>query len=122
MTAETNQTPVYPPGHPNHFVKEWREFLDWTQEKLAEMADVSQTKIARIESGERKLKTDFLQVLARVFNVPSSALLEVNPATKSGAQTASLLLEWNKLTESQRADVLKMVRALAGPDERVSAS
>jgi len=108
--------------HPPHFVKEWREFVGWTQEKLAEEAHVSQTKIARIESGERKLKTDFLQVLARAFKVPTSTLLEVNPATKAGAQTARLLMEWNKLTESQRADVLKMVRGLATPDEQASTS
>ena len=85
------------------------------------MVHVSQSKIARVESGERKLKTDFLRDLARVFRVPQSAFLEVDPSTKDGAQTASMLLAWNELTESQRADVLKMVRALAAPNDKPQA-
>ena len=85
------------------------------------MVDVHQTKIGRLELGKRELKTGFLKQLARVFKVPASALLEVNPATESGRQTASMLLAWNKLTASQRSDVLKMVNALAPPDGKQNA-
>ncbi len=85
------------------------------------MVDVHQSKIARVESGKRELKAGFLRDLARVFKVPSSALLEVNPSTEEGAQTASLLLAWNGLTKSQRADVLKMVRALSPNGDKSNA-
>lgn len=95
--------------------------MGWTQEDLADLVHVSQTKIARLESGERKLKTDFLRDLARIFRVPQSALLEVNPSTKEGAQTASMLLAWNELTEAQRADMLTMMRALAKKDGQSNA-
>lgn len=85
------------------------------------MVDVHQSKIARVETGKRELKAGFLRDLARVFTVPQSALLEVNPSTEEGAQTASLLLAWNGLTKAQRNDVLKMVRALAAPNDKSSA-
>lgn len=117
MTKDANQ----PDDQPKHFLREWREFMDWSQETLAEKAEVHQSKIQRVESGKRELKMGFLADLARIFGVPASALLEVNPATPSGAQTASMLLAWNELTESQRADVLKMVRALATPNDKPKA-
>jgi len=77
------------------------------------MVDVHQTKIARVETGKRELRAGFLKDLARVFRVLPSALLEVNPATKDGEQTASMLLAWNGLTNSQRNDMLRMMNALS---------
>lgn len=121
MSKDANQAPEAGAEHPPHYVKEWREFMGWSQEELGAMAHASQSKIARVESGERGLKTSFLRDLARVFKVPASALLEVNPKTESGAQTASMLLAWNKLTSGQRADVLKMVRALSSPEGKSNA-
>jgi transcriptional regulator with XRE-family HTH domain len=121
MSDDTNQSHAETSKNPGHYVREWRNFMGWSQEKLADMADVSQAKIARLESGERQLKASFLKDLARIFRVPQSALLEVNPATETGAQTAHLLLAWDRLTTSQRNDVLKMVRALSGPDDKADA-
>lgn len=122
MTDDANQPPADGDEHPNHYLREWREFMGWSQEELGAMVNAHQTKIGRIETGKRELKTGFLRDLARVFGVPSSALLDVNPATEAGAQTASMLVAWNKLTEAQRGDVLKMVRALGQPNDKSSAS
>lgn len=121
MSREPNHPRAGTSDHPPHYIREWRDFMRWTQEDLADMAHVSQSKIARIESGERKLKTEFLRDLARVFRVPQSALLEVDPSTKDGAQTASMLLAWNELTEAQRADMLKMMQAIARSDNGADA-
>lgn len=120
MNDDANHPPLGDDDHPNHFLREWREFMGWSQEELADMVSVQQTKISRVENGKRDLKMGFLRDLARIFGVPASALLEVNPATDDGKQTATLLLTWNKLTKSQRADVLKMVRALAPPDDKAN--
>jgi len=109
MTKTTNQNDGETDGHPNHYLREWREFMGWSQEELGEMAHVHYSKIGRIENGKRELKASFMRQLAAIFKVPASALLEVNPATEEGAQTANMLLAWNKLTGSQRRDVLKMV-------------
>lgn len=122
MASETNHPDEEPFEHPDHFLREWREFMNWSQEELAAMADVHYTTIGRIETGKRKLKTQFLGKLARIFGVPSSAILETNPATESGGRTAHMLLAWNKLTASQQDDLLKMVRSLTTPNDKASNS
>lgn len=81
------------------------------------MADVSLSKISRIENSKRGLKTGFLRELAAIFKVPPSALLDINPATEDGARTAHMLRAWNLLTSSQQADMLRMMRALTNGDD-----
>jgi len=113
MTRDKNHSRNETDERPTHYLREWREFMGWSQEELGEMVDVHQTKIARVETGKRELRAGFLKDLARVFRVLPSALLEVNPATKDGEQTASMLLAWNGLTNSQRNDMLRMMNALS---------
>lgn len=122
MNSESDRPPVEGDDHPNHYLREWREFMGFSQEELGEMVHAHQSKIGRIETGKRELKTGFLRELARVFGVPPSAVLEINPATEAGKQTATMLIKWNRLTPSQRADMLKMMSALACPDEQSNAS
>lgn len=122
MAKAPNHSPDETLESPDNFLREWREFMGWSQEELAEMAEVHYTTIGRIETGKRKLKTRFLRHLANIFKVPASALLDINPATESGGRTANMLLAWNKLTASQQADVLKMVRSLEPPASKADAS
>lgn len=122
MESETNHPGEDGAEHPDNYLREWREFMGWSQEELAEMADVHYTTIGRIETGKRKLKTRFLKHLAQLFGVPASAILDVNPATESGGRTANMLLAWNKLSPAQQGDVLKMVRSLAPPSDKSNAS
>lgn len=114
MSDKPNHSGDDDEGRPEHYLRQWREYMNWSQEELGDKVGVHQSKIQRIESGKRGLKAGFLRDLAQIFGVPPSALLEVDPSTEDGAQTASMLLAWNSLTNSQRGDVLKMVRALAG--------
>lgn len=113
MSSDANHSGGEPDAHPNHYLREWREFMGWSQEELGAMADVHYSKISRIENGKRELKASFLGKLARIFRVPASAILEINPVTEQGAQTAELLLVWSDLDPQQRRDVLKMIRALS---------
>lgn len=121
MANEPNHPADETIAHPQHYVREWRDFMGWTQEELAEMADVSLSKISRIENGKRGLKAGFLRELATISKVPASALLEVNPATEEGARTANMLQAWNMLTSSQQSDVLKMIRSLIPPSNKADA-
>lgn len=85
------------------------------------MAEVSLSKISRVENGKRGLKAGFLRELGIIFKVPASALLEVNPSTEEGARTADMLQAWNSLTGSQQRDVLKMIRSLIPPNDKADA-
>jgi transcriptional regulator with XRE-family HTH domain len=57
-------------------IAELRQSKGWSQERLAELLDVSKMTISRIESGKQDLTVSWLQRLARVFEVSALALLE----------------------------------------------
>jgi transcriptional regulator with XRE-family HTH domain len=56
-------------------VKELRERLDWSQEKLSERANLDTTYISGIERGQRNPGLNTLQRLARALGVTLPALL-----------------------------------------------
>ncbi len=56
-------------------VRALREKRGWTQEKLAEMADLDQTYISGIERGRRNLGFRNLVKLAQAFGVLGSELV-----------------------------------------------
>lgn len=122
MIDETNHPDAEPDEHPEHYLREWREFMHWSQEELGEMANVHFSKISRIENGKRSLKAGFLRQLGDIFKVPPSAILEINPATKEGAQTAELLQAWHDLDPEKKSNVLTMVRALSTKHPQGNAS
>lgn len=122
MAADANHPEDEPGPHPDHFVREWREFMGWSQEELGEMASVHYTTIGRIETGKRKLKTRFLRQLAEIFGVLPSALLEVDPSTPEGARTANMLIEWHQLNATEQDQILRQMRGLTRPDDKSNAS
>ena len=56
-------------------IRRWREERHWSQEHLAEMADVGVRTIQRIENGE-KASNETLMALAAAFNVDVAALTD----------------------------------------------
>ena len=57
-------------------VRELRHRLDWTQENLAEKADLNPSYIGQIERGTKKISILTLQKLARAIGVPIAVLLD----------------------------------------------
>ncbi len=55
-------------------VRKLRESKDWTQERLAEKADLDQTYISGIERGERNLTILSVTKLARALGTIASEL------------------------------------------------
>jgi transcriptional regulator with XRE-family HTH domain len=62
-----------------HFLKEWREYLEITQERAMGLLDWSQSKISRIENGRIRLTLDDLAAAAAAYNRTEFELLNVNP-------------------------------------------
>ncbi|AWY20483.1 helix-turn-helix domain-containing protein [Moraxella bovis] len=56
-------------------IRELRENLDWSQEKMAEQLHMSANGYAKIERGETKLKLDKLEQIAQIFNIDIAELL-----------------------------------------------
>lgn len=57
-----------------HRVRQLRNRKGWSQERLAEQADIQRTYLAEIELGKRNPSLKHLQKLAKAFRVGIAAL------------------------------------------------
>jgi transcriptional regulator with XRE-family HTH domain len=57
-------------------VRELRESLQYSQEKLAQIAGIDQADISKIETGKRTVGFIYARKLSRALNVPVSAFLD----------------------------------------------
>lgn len=95
-------------------IKEERLKLNLTQEKLAEMVDISATYLGQIERGERGITLENLVKLANKFGVTIDCLM--TDSYKSTAKEEILFKELHQLfdskTDSQKqlaVDVVKLI-------------
>lgn len=58
-------------------IKDLREDNDYTQQKLAEYLNVSQTTYSRYENGVLDIPTPVLKKLAKLYNVTIDYILEI---------------------------------------------
>ena len=58
-------------------IRELREQLEISQQKLAELLNVSRPAISQIESGERKISAEELKKLSEIFHIPLDNLLSL---------------------------------------------
>jgi transcriptional regulator with XRE-family HTH domain len=58
-------------------IKKIREHLDLSQERIAELLGINRVSISQIENGKRKISAEEIAKLARIFNMPSDVLLDL---------------------------------------------
>lgn len=92
-------------------IRQRRESLGLSQEKLGEMVGLSQNTVSRLETGETRLNSDHLEALARFFGCHVIDLLVLPPerATEQALRDA-----FQALSLHHQVLALEMVRALAG--------
>ena len=59
---------------------------DYTQKQLADIAGVSESAIGMYERGQREPSFETLEVIADIFNVQMSDLIDYDPDAKKAAQ------------------------------------
>jgi len=101
--------PVPKPKRPRtkHFLAEWREFRDITQERAIERLGWSQSKLSRIENGKTPYSQDDLEAAAVAYDCSVVELLTVNPL-KEG-QVVDLM---RLIRDRDEATVLAILRGL----------
>lgn len=62
-----------------HFIKDWRELKNMTQEQLAAAIGSTSASISRIENGAQPYTQDSLEAIARVLDVSPADLLASAP-------------------------------------------
>jgi phage repressor protein C with HTH and peptisase S24 domain len=77
------------------FIKEWRKYRGLTQEQLADMIDMSNSNLSRIESGAVRYTSDSLEMIAHALAVDVTDLLSRGPSDglNPGDTTPSLTLD-----------------------------
>jgi transcriptional regulator with XRE-family HTH domain len=70
-------------------VKDLREGLGMSQQKLADMLDVARPTISQIESGDRKICADEIVKLSQVFNISTDMLLDMKKSPEVALEEAA---------------------------------
>lgn len=101
----------------DHFLREWREYRELTQEELAAAMrpPTVASVISLLESGNRGLSNKWLERLAPVLRTKKGFILDVNPYDTSN----SVLEIWNDIPESERSRAIGYLEALKGKKPEV---
>ncbi len=73
-------------------VRQLRETRQWSQEQLAEVADLNRSYVGEIERGRVVASILTVEKIAAAFGVPSSRLLEQSEASMSGSLVKGIAL------------------------------
>lgn len=90
-----------------HFLKEWREYLNLTQEAAADRIGVTQSKLSRIEGYKTPYDQDFLEEAAIAYGVSTASLIMRDPTDKDSIWTIQEQLL--KATPEQQHEILYIV-------------
>lgn len=88
-------------------IRKWREYLGFSQENIADCLGLHRPSVSMIEAGQRKVSSDELGKLAKVFRIPVAALL--GEGSQLDDKTASLVA---CLDEADRKELLTFAEYL----------
>lgn len=92
-----------------HFLKEWREYRQLTQEQAIGRLGWSQSKISRIEAGQTPYNQDDLEAAKDAYDCEIWQLISVNPF-KEGEVVDLLRL----IDDKNRDQAIRILKAIAG--------
>lgn len=90
-------------------VRKYRKARNWSQAKLAEAIDISPVFMTHIEQGSRGASMETIELLARCFEIPYTALFEEENAPTANYSEMLFNLE-KDLKEKLNADICECVK------------
>jgi len=99
-----------------HRLREAREYLGLSQEDVAKALKVPRSAVSHVETGQRRVDALELKRLAGLYQRPLSELtgeVEFDAAPKPSPAIAHLARAAKKLTEADRAELLRFAEFLA---------
>lgn len=96
-----------PRDEPKHFLAEWREFREMTQEQLAEAVGTDKSVISLLEDRKRGLSNKWLHKLARALKTTPGAILDYDP----NMVPTALLEIWAGIPDEDRAKATSILEA-----------
>lgn len=90
--AKDRVKPIPKPSKPRHYVREWRQYRNLTQEQLAERIGKTHGAISQLERGLTDYTQGMLEALAYALSCEPSDLLGINPLVEGKVVDISVLL------------------------------
>lgn len=100
MTKATNRPPRVAGARPSHFVREWRKFRGYSQERLAEMVGVTHGAISQLETGKTHYTQAMLEALAEALMTEPASLLMRDPTAQDAIWSI-----WERAKPAQRRQI-----------------
>lgn len=89
------------------FIRQWREFRGYSQEKLGDMLDTSGSMISRIENGNTPYTQDVLEALAEALMTDPASLLMRDPTNPE-----ALWSIWDQAKDGQKKMIEEVARTI----------
>lgn len=96
--------------HRRWYLREWRKFRGYTQDRLAEMTGLSKPYISQLERGDRQYTQELLEVFARALHCTAPDLIMRDPTDPEGLWSI-----WDTLLPVERQQAVSVLKALKGP-------
>lgn len=93
--------------HPGHYIREWRESLELSQERVAERVGMSVPQVSKIENGKQGYRQETLELFANALGCEPADLLRPPNAPKD-----ELAMYVMALSEKRRKRALAVLKAL----------
>lgn len=94
---------------PRHYLKEWREFAEISQDELAERVGTTKSVISLLENGHRGLSDKWAYKLADAMKVRAGWILDFDPTEVP----TDVLRTWLDIAAGDRPQALKVLRSFA---------
>lgn len=95
-------------SRPKHFIREWRQFKGYTQERLAALVDMSTSSISQLERGQQGYTEDSLARIADALGCLPGDLLTRDP-NKPEDHLWRII---NGMPAAEKAQAIRLVKAL----------
>ena len=95
-TVRSHPKPVYGP----HFLREWREYRDYTLEEAGEAVGISHAQLGRIERRLQKYNQELLEALAELYRTEPASLIMRNPQNPEGIWSI-----WDQAKPGERQEI-----------------
>lgn len=93
-------------------IRKRRQELRWSQEKLAEMADISLNTVSRVEGGQSDMSIEVFKRLAQALDMSASELLGDIEAADGEGQVQRMICRMQRLKQGDKEVVLRTMDAL----------
>lgn len=96
--------PRFKNGPRRHFIRQWREYRNLTQDQLAERVGVTPGTISQLETGRINYRQPLLEALADALRCRPGDILNIDPT-----QDDAIWSLWETLEPAQRRQAFRII-------------